>query len=411
MRICLITAHHVSFQPRILREADALSEAGHDVRVVCRQTDLLLTAYDHELMRSRRWKLQPIQLQRNGHSRSRWLIEATRAKACEQLFDFGIRSERVAIGAYIRGLRAAVKIAGAEPADWFIAHTQAALPIAAAAASRWNARLGFDCEDLLSELGTDPPEIVRMIERRYLPACDYVSVPSAGIAARLAGQYGLEPLVLYNVFPLELAREVPKPGDRVSAGPLRLHWFGQTIGEGRGLEEAVEAARDLGDQVELHLRGRVTDAYRSHLESIATNGLSIGMRDSQAGRPCHLFFHPLVNHEEVIRSMDQFDVGLSLERPDNPNYSLAATNKMFSYLLAGLAVVATDTPGQQEILGRIPSAGFLYEAGKPESLAKGVRRWCVDRAALRQAQQAAWDAARSQFCWDLEKEKFVSLLN
>src|SRR5436189_147383 len=52
-RICLITANHVSFQPRSLREADSLFEAGHDVRVVCRQTDPILTQYDVEIMRTR----------------------------------------------------------------------------------------------------------------------------------------------------------------------------------------------------------------------------------------------------------------------------------------------------------------------------------------------------------------------
>lgn len=401
MRICLVTAGHISFQPRILREADALLAAGHDVRVVCRHTDHLLTGYDRELMRSRRWKLQPVELQRNGHSRRKWLVEATRARTFERLFQFGVRSERVAIGSYIRGLRAAVKIAGAEPADWFIAHTQAALPIAAAAAERWNARLGFDCEDLVSELGSDPPEVVKMIERRYLPACHYITAPSTSIAERLAEQYGLkQPLVLYNVFPLALASKVTEPSQRLAVRPLRLHWFGQTIGEGRGLEEAVAATRDLGDDVELHLRGRVTDAYRSHLESIATTG-----------SPVKIFFHPVIKHDEVIMSMEEFDVGLSLERADHGNYALTVTNKLFSYLLAGLAVAATDTPGHREILRQIPSAGFLYEAGKPESLAAGVRHWHLDRAALRQAQQAAWDAARARFCWDIEKEKFLSLLN
>lgn len=46
MRICLIGATHVSQSPRLLREADSLSEAGHDVRVIARSYIPVLTMQD-----------------------------------------------------------------------------------------------------------------------------------------------------------------------------------------------------------------------------------------------------------------------------------------------------------------------------------------------------------------------------
>src|SRR5438132_142373 len=128
-RICLITPHHISLQPRALREADSLSAAGHKVRVVCRQTDPAVTENDCALMKSRRWQLQPVELSRNGKSRPQWLREATRAKLYEKAFNVGFRNERIASRAYVRGLRAALSLASSEGTDWIIAHTQAALPI------------------------------------------------------------------------------------------------------------------------------------------------------------------------------------------------------------------------------------------------------------------------------------------
>jgi glycosyltransferase involved in cell wall biosynthesis len=180
-----------------------------------------------------------------------------------------------------------------------------------------------------------------------------------------------------------------------------LHWCGQTIGEGRGLEEAVKAAGLLGTAVELHLRGHVSEGIRARLESIA----------GSHGANARLIFHPVVDHDELISTLDQFDVGLSLERLENPNYSRAATNKLFSYLLGGLAVAATDTMGHREIFDVVPAVGFLYPAGQPAALAEKLRAWINDPNSLRAAKQAAWDSARSRFCWDLEKEKFLSLLN
>jgi glycosyltransferase involved in cell wall biosynthesis len=402
VRICLISPHHVSFQPRTLREADTLAAAGHDVRVVSKQTDATLREHDQKVMESRIWRLQTVSLHRDGSSSHKWMIEAARTKVFERLFQVGLRTESIAASAYIRGLRATVKLTSAEKADWFIAHTQSALPIAVTAAKRWNAKVGFDCEDLLAEMNGEPRELVRSIERTYLSQCDYVSVPSESIAARLVEQYRIQaPVVLYNVFPLKLAETLVNPGQRRASNVLRLHWFGQTIGEGRGLEEAIEGARLLGARVQLHLRGRVSGEYRSHLESLAR----------QDGASVELNFHPIIRHDELIKTMDQFDVGLALESPGNGGYARTVTNKFFSYMLAGLAIAATDTRGQHEAMSQALGAGFLYPAGAPHVLAEKLRHWIDDPHSLRVAQQTSWNAARQRFSWEIEKTKFLSLLN
>jgi glycosyltransferase involved in cell wall biosynthesis len=401
-RICLITAHHVSFQPRTLREADSLGEAGHDVRVVCRQQDPMLTEYDREIMRTRAWRMQPIDLNRNGNRRRAWLVESLRATTYRRLFDAGLKTDKIGMRSYVRGFDQLLELAMSESADWFIAHTQAALPIAAEAANHWNAQLGFDCEDLLAENGSDPADVVKLIQRRYLPLCDYVSVPSKCLGDRLARDYEIPPPnILYNVSPAHLAEGLISPQERPPTPALRLHWFGQTIGEGRGIEEAIASLGLLADaQVELHLRGRLDSESRSKLEVLARTHSVLDK----------LFFHPAVPPMDVIRNMEQFDVGLALERPDHGNYALAATNKLFGYLLSGLAVAATDTPGHREVMEQIPSAGFLYPAGNPAALADGLGNWIADRHRLRAAQQYAWDAARAKFCWDEEKEKLLTLL-
>jgi glycosyltransferase involved in cell wall biosynthesis len=292
--------------------------------------------------------------------------------------------------------------AAAEPADWFIAHTQAGLPVAAWAAQRWNARLGFDCEDLLSEGTRDPVEIVKVIERSYLRRCNYISIPSTAMARRLEAIYNVpRPTVLYNVFPLRLADGMEPPSQRPPHPSIRLHWFSQTIGPDRGIEDAVQALQWVGDGVELHLRGQIGGNYRSQLDRLAAN---CGARD-------RLFFHPLVDHDELIRTISAFDIGLALERPDDPNYSLTVTNKVFSYLLAGLPVVATQTPGHREALSRIPSASIMYAAGDARELAACLGPWLRNPGRLRTAQQCAWEVARETFCWERESTGFLDLLS
>jgi glycosyltransferase involved in cell wall biosynthesis len=108
--------------------------------------------------------------------------------------------------------------------------------------------------------------------------------------------------------------------------------------------------------------------------------------------------------------MAEYDVGLALERVQHRNYSLTVTNKVFAYLLAGLAVVATDTPGQREVMSQAPEAGALYATEVVTGLREILETWIRDREKLRRAQQAAWEAARSRFCWDIEQRKFLEVL-
>jgi glycosyltransferase involved in cell wall biosynthesis len=360
-----------------------------------------LREIDRRHVAKRKWRLESVEYCSSGLAgRFRAVTTRGRSRLSREFYKL-TGSDRFIEAGYTAALRRLARVASREPTDWFIAHTQAALPVAAAATRKWDAKLGFDCEDLLSEWGSDADDMVRYIEKKYLPLCNYISVPSRSIAARIVNEYGVKyPVILYNVFPVNLAQGMKPPASRPIGEALRLHWFGQTIGEGRGVEEAILAVTSLRGKVEIHLRGCISEGYRLRLESLANN----------EGSNARIAFHPPVDHDELIKTIGEFDVGLALERSETLGKSLTASNKLFSYLLAGLAIAATDTPGQREIMNQLPSTGFLYEAGRPELLARGLQHWIDDRKALREAQQAAWAAARDRFCWDIEQEKFLNVL-
>ena len=372
--------------------------------MVCQGSSHAAAEADARLLARRSWRLQRV-----DHPRADWLPSDTRS---ERLRSVLVRGRRRLAEAAFHSFKSATlaeysvcasfselrRLACAQPADWFIAHTQPALPAAAAAARRWNAHLGFDCEDLLAETGDRFSEANRLIEQRYLRQCDYITATSNVMAEHLASTRNIPPpVVLYNVFPLSLAEGMQPPRERPAHSKLRLHWVSQTIGPDRGLEDAFEACASLAGQVEIHLRGRASEHQTIEMTALA---------ERWGVAPC-LKFHPLIDHDELIRSMAEYDVGLALERPQNRNYNLTVTNKIFSYMLAGLAVAATDTPGQREVMNQAPGAGFLYPAGDARSLRAMLEIWLKDRARLRQAQAAAWDAARSRFCWEIEQKSFL----
>ncbi|MBV9282108.1 MAG: glycosyltransferase, partial [Chloroflexi bacterium] len=141
-------------------------------------------------------------------------------------------------------------------------------------------------------------------------------------------------------------------------------------------------------------------AYRAELRRLA----------GRYGAEDRLRFYPQVDHDDLIASLGDFEVGLALERSDHLNRDLTVSNKVFSYLLAGLAVAATDTLGQGEVLERAPGAGFLYPAGDVDELVRRLEDWVRERDRLRSAQQAAWTVAREWFNWDAQAEHFLRLL-
>jgi glycosyltransferase involved in cell wall biosynthesis len=408
VRICLVGAANVCNNPRLLREADMLSQQ-HDVRVVCQGSSREAAGADASLMASRSW-----QLQRVDHARADWLspdrlgprwlrsvLVRGRRRLAEETFQYA-KIEKLAEYSVCACQPELRRLACSEPADWFIAHAQPALPAAAAAAKRWNAKLGFDCEDLLAETDKRFALANKLIELKYLGQCDYVTATSNAMAQHLVDAYKTRrSAVLYNVFSRSLAEGMIPPERREPHPKLRLHWVSQTIGPDRGLEDAFEACAGLADQVEIHLRGRVSEAHRAILVQQAE-------RFGVAG--C-LFFHPRIHHDKLIRSMAEYDVGLALERPQNLNYSLTVTNKVFSYMLAGLAILATDVPGQREVMSQAGGAGVVYPARNVRIMREALEYWIRDREKLLQAQQTAWQAARSRFCWEVEQAKLLQLLD
>src|SRR5439155_4549990 len=54
-RICLLTSEHLSMNPRLVKEADALSAAGYDMRVVSCQWMEWQQKEDARLLETRRW--------------------------------------------------------------------------------------------------------------------------------------------------------------------------------------------------------------------------------------------------------------------------------------------------------------------------------------------------------------------
>lgn len=404
-RICLLTPTQPSVNPRIVKEADALAEVGHKVHVFCGHTIPWADESDERLLGKRKWTCAYVGGM-PGSARHWWTrVRHGVIRRFPQIWKLSRELAKCALARIVPELRAA---ALEFDADLYIAHYVGALAVAANVAKKKGVPFAFDAEDFESgyyEYNTGPRSIdhlTEQVEGECLPQCCYVTAASPGIASASALKYGIPtPTSILNVFPL--AERPLQFRETDARAPLKLYWFSQTIGADRGLEDVIRALAILRDSdIKIYIRGRSASGYQEQMLRFASEK---GLEDSK------VHFLPPAPTEDMIRLSAEYDVGLALEQPASPNRDLCLTNKIFSYLLAGNAVAATSTKGQTAIIERLGAAGFVYEPGDVEALARGLRMWHDDRCELDQARRTAWLLATHQFNWDIEKRKFVQLVN
>jgi glycosyltransferase involved in cell wall biosynthesis len=404
VRVCLITPGHISTNPRIVKEADALSEAVYDVTVIAADYMPWGRQADAEFS-GRPWRVvhkvpfgprapQPVYLRQTlTRFGARALVKA--AGLHQSLVEGTIHPAAPDL------IRAALSVR----ADLYIAHYTAALPAAARAAKKYGALYAFDAEDYhLGDLPDSPDcyfekSLIRTIEERYLPGCAYMTAASPGIADAYASTYGLRrPTVVLNVFPRENAPKEPTSAGTVSPGPS-LYWFSQTIGPNRGLEVAAEAICLSAARPHLYVRGTLAAGFGEVLRSLA-NQFDIADR-----------IHVLepAPPSQMERLASAYDVGLAGEIGETPNHRIALSNKLFSYLLAGIPAVASAIPAHRA-LDDTEGAVFLYEPLDATSLAHSLDKLLCDPQQLVQARNRAWQLGQQRYNWDIEKHKFLSML-
>lgn len=403
--ICLVTTGHPSTNPRLVKEADALAEAGYSVRVVACKFVPWADETDAEFSGRSWW---PPTWVRFGPLASRPRREWTRVRraVCRTLVAcLGFRSA-LAKRALHYVVPELARAAADERAELYVAHNLGALPAAAHAAARHDARLGFDAEDYHrgevreAESRTLPAALTRWAEERYMTACDYVTAASEDIAEAYEATLGIEsPTTILNVFPVA-DRQATVPAAELAAekvpGSKTLYWFSQTIGPKRGLEDALEALPLLDESVHLALRGSWAAGYETEFMARAED-LAVRHR---------VRILPPVRPGELVVRTSRHDAGLALETGWSENRDLAVTNKIFTYLLAGVPAVVSATKGQRRICDTLPRATRMIPVGEPRALAGAARELLADPG----ARESAATEAASRFCWDVEQTKLLDLV-
>lgn len=401
MKIVLVTSGQPSLNPRLVKEADALSLAGYEVTVLYTYWNDWGTKFDIPLLRLKKWKAIRV----GGAPEQKPLVYFF-SRIIHKLAITGAKKAGLkyfAEYAIARNSYWLMKATLAHHADLYIAHNLGALPAVVKTAKRRGKPCGFDAEDFhRNEVSNDSHNfdvlLKACIEDKYIPQTNYLTASSPQIAEAYRKLFPTkEPAVILNVFNKypDIHKINTRPGSL-----LKLFWFSQTIGTNRGIEDVLKALGTInGTKFELHLMGKFQyNTPKEYFEKLA-------------GRTPHsLHFHDPVAPDELTAFASKFDVGLALEPAFSFNNDMALSNKIFTYMQAGLAIIASNTTAQQALLKQYPQIGKVYEIGNIHLLSNILLHYAENTDEVHKARQASLNLAQTSLNWETEQFKFLKII-
>ena len=206
------------------------------------------------------------------------------------------------------------------------AHDISTLPAGWWLARRRGSRLVYDAHELYSGFEANPPRFWAraslLLERALARRANAVVTVNPPIAGELVRRLSLvrTPIVVFNCPPLEDVSVDPRDGQPVRA------IYQAAVGPNRHLEDVVSAARESEVEITVRVVGNVAASLP-------------GVVVEQAVSP-----------HELVAALAPYDIGLVIDRPETDNTRLALPNKLFEYLMAGLAVVVPRAPAMAEFV-------------------------------------------------------------
>ncbi len=404
-RVTIVSAGQLSTCPRMVKVADALHAEGYHVRVVMNRRTDWASQSDKLLEAERSWlDAAAIDTRRGSGGGTFWPFwpfwkAAARyhmARRITRTLGVARTSAPLRRWALLRPSEALLEATMSQPTD-FLYFGAGSYPIAPEAARRLSVPYAIDFEDFhrgeqdTSAEGRFQSELTASVEADAVRDARFVSMGSPLISARYEECLGVSGVVLHNVFPLPSEA----PAFELLRRPLKLYWFSQTIGPGRGIEHAIRGAGAAAIETELRLRGRIDGSYREGLESLAR----------QVAPKLKLTIHAPNSSAGMIDACRPFDIGLSLETGAIPNTRVLLSNKVFTYMLAGLATIYSDTPAQRAFRDALGDRQPICALDDTTALATILKTWDADRTSLLAAQRDAWQWAKRRWHWEHDDER------
>lgn len=402
---CLIAKNDICYNPRLLKIADSLKAEGWSLKAVDVRFFMGDRKIYEEVIESRNLQVFSFELNRTTLVGKLRLLHLKLKHLFIKIFNksgFNLSYSlcRVALREYDELRKIALNI----QAILYICNDPRLLPIASASANRHQGKVWYDSQEFFSGMGEADANISKQLESQLIDRTFIVTTSSKLIAARLQNTYK-HPCVL----PLRNAAKTQTLQYKSSSSlagttkPLEIIWHGFGVNlYGRGVNILLDALSFMRSSVSLTLQGSL-----SVNSEVQITGY---MQYLELDRKHSILFQKPAHPEKIVSSLVKYDIGVAPEPGSDENQQLTSSNKIFEYLMAGLAVVASDCPGLIEVIEE-SQAGLIFPRGNAQALANCLDDLSENPSRLKQFQEAAKHSSSQYLNWESEISPVINLVN
>jgi glycogen(starch) synthase len=390
--ICMLVCNNVTQDPRVRKEAESLAASGYSLMVLGfkfneeePEQEIFPTGFKVVRVNvakaiSLKNRIAGLSSVNNGRIRNKFVILAKLLIKAYQMVKF-------------------ILMAAKYRAKVYHAHDLDALPAACLASFCFRGRLVYDSHELYTEQWDSFPgalkKILQYVERFLIRKADGVITVNKSIAGELSKRYQVPaPVILRNLMKRETSEVAVTSEAAAFSGEIKVLYHGGYL-KGRGLEEVVKSVVYWEPNIKLYLRGfgPIEEDLR---EQVAGAGLSDRV----------IFLEPVPMVMLVAESAFA-DIGVMPYKPTCLNNYYSLPNKLFEYMMAGLAVVASDLPEIRALNGEV-GFGLLFDPASPESIAAAVNELARDKTLLVKCREKARTWSITAGNWESESKKLLS---
>jgi len=370
LKVCMLVTNPCTNDPRVLKEAVALSSKGYEVVILGTRRK----------GNQKKERVNGITIKRIKRKKG----SNTLAGKVEFSYKF---------------TRAAIK----EKADIYHAHDLSTLLECYLAARENNAKLVYDSHELYIRTSklTVGNCLYKLIETMLINKADKTITVNDFIAAILEEKYSLKetPEVIMNCPSLETKCEnkddVYEEIEELIKGNKKIILYQGGMMSYRGLSEIVESMKYLDDSYRLLMIGGGT-----LLEDLKKLAKEEDLED-------RVYFTGLVPYEILEQYTRIGHVGIICFENTSLNNYYASPNKLFEYIHGGLPVIVPDYPFLRKFVTE-NDVGLLLEEIKPEHISAKIHELLKDENRYREMKKNTKEA-REKYNWEKEEKKLINL--